>query len=120
MKTYPLIALLAAVLFFPVPLKAAVHGDEVAYTGEEKPAGVPEGMEELKVNDVKLIVPKGTQIKKPKGNWVQLETLDAYLGREVSRLEKRLDQLEEEQRKLQMEIDELESPSAKSLTTPAK
>jgi hypothetical protein len=88
------------------PLEAQIPSGN--QTSREQVA-IPDGMEEYSIGDLKLVVPKGIRITRQGGNHLILENTDEYAARQLSAMQKRLENTETELDSLRKRVDELES-----------
>lgn len=109
-----------AYLFFAVCLIGAIpltgaaqeqseteYGETYAPADNKAPAiEIPPGMELRKVGSIKMIVPKGTQVRK-KGSLVIMEGPDEYAARNIYEMNSRLMAMEARQLSVERELEGL-------------
>lgn len=67
----------------------------------------PPGMEKVQVGkSTEVVVPRGTKVSK-KGDLVVLESVNEYVARKMLEVEERLARIEEEQKVLRQQLEEL-------------
>jgi hypothetical protein len=74
--------------------------------GENDSDKLPPGMEVMKVGKADLIVPKGTRMRREAGV-IMLESINEYVARKISEIEKKLDRIQAEQERMKKQIEEL-------------
>jgi len=84
-------------------LKAITYeGNSVSISGDN----VGPGMEVIKIDQVNIIAPKGTRVRK-EGSQVVFEDLGEYLGRKFDEIEQRFSQIEASQEELKKQMEEI-------------
>lgn len=73
---------------------------------KDKDEDVPVGMEILKVGDAKVLVPKGTQMRK-QGDMNIVEDISEYSSRKFVEIEGRFEALENTTKRMQAEMAEI-------------
>jgi len=104
----------AAFLIGLIPLRCpAEEQDETGYDetytssdSKEAAIDIPPGMELRKMGSIKMIVPKGTQVRK-KNSLVIMEGPDEYAARNIYEMNGRLMGLEAKQLNIEKELDGL-------------
>ncbi len=93
--------LLAVILFFLTSILSPRLS-----LAEENGEAVPVGMEILKVGDARVLVPKGTQMRK-QGDLNVVEDISEYSSRKFVEIEQRFGRLEEEIKGMKAAIEGL-------------
>jgi len=84
-------------------------------SAQENKDDIPPGMRIEKVGDLKVLIPKGAEVRRTgKGGLVEIETVEEYTARVLDEMEQRLDKIEDNQKKLQEEIEELKKSASNS------
>ena len=73
---------------------------------QEKQEEIPPGMESLEMGAAKVVVPKGTKVRKV-GSLIILENDSEYMSRRFLELEERIIQLEAKEAELKKEVERL-------------
>lgn len=72
----------------------------------EEEEGIPQGMELIEIENVKVLFPKGSKIRKH-GNLMVVEGISSYSARRFVELEERLAELKAKDEQLKQELKQL-------------
>jgi peptidoglycan hydrolase CwlO-like protein len=68
----------------------------------------PAGMKIEKVGDLQILVPEGVEVRRTgKGGLISVETTEEYLSRQLLDMERRIEEIENQQKDLKSEIERL-------------